>query len=83
MSGEVSLENGEKRVVFFHRKLLGPELVIVILTMPQNELKRRLQKRHFKKEEAKFVDYLMVRLGPITLDLNYSCSGLDIQWTRS
>ena len=42
------------------RKLLGPQLVIVILTMPQTQLRRRLQKRHFQKDDTKSVDVLMV-----------------------
>ena len=42
------------------RKLLGPELVIVMLTMPEDQIKRRLQRRHFHKEDAKLVDILMV-----------------------
>ena len=44
----------------FLRKCLGPELVIVLLTMPEDRRKDRLLKRHVKEGDAKFVDYLMV-----------------------
>ena len=47
-------------VIVFCRKLLGPELVIVILTMPSKNVKKRLQKRHPKKEDKEAVDLLMV-----------------------
>ena len=41
------------------RKLLGPELIIVILTMPNKNIKKRLIKRHH--QDKKLVDILMVK----------------------
>ena len=52
--------SGEESHLSLIRKLLGPELVIVMLTMPEDQIKRRLQRRHFHKEDAKLVDILMV-----------------------
>ena len=43
-----------------NRKILGPELVIVILTMPRKIVKKRLEERHPKKEEKGTIDRLMV-----------------------
>ena len=40
---------------------MGPELVIVLFTMADTDRRNRLEKRHIKKEDAKFVKYLMVR----------------------
>ena len=51
---------GEESHLSLIRKLLGSELVIVMLTMPEDQIKRRLQRRHFHKEDAKLVDILMV-----------------------
>ena len=39
---------------------MGPELIIVILTMPNKNIKKRLIKRHPK--DKKLVDILMVKL---------------------
>ena len=46
----------------FIRKLLGPDLVIVILTMPREKIRKRLKERHPKKEDKKLIDILMVIL---------------------
>lgn len=40
---------------------MGPELVIIVLTMPKKGIKERLLKRHYKDEDKGFVDILMVR----------------------
>ena len=42
------------------RKLLGPDLIIVILTMSEKNIERRLRDRHQK--DGKFVDMLMVQI---------------------
>ena len=42
------------------RKILGPELVIVILTMPREIVEKRLEERHPRKEEKGTIDRLMV-----------------------
>ena len=47
-------------VISVCRKFLGPELVIVILTMPSKNVKKRLKKRHPKKDDKKIIDWLMV-----------------------
>ena len=47
-------------VMVLCRTFLGPELVIVILTMPRKNVKKRLKKRHPKKEDKKIIDWLMV-----------------------
>ena len=44
------------------RKFLGPELVIVMLKMPRKENKKRLKKRHPKKSDKMFIEWLMVIL---------------------
>ena len=44
------------------RKFLGPELVIVILTMPRKDVKKRLEKRYPKIEDKATIDFLMVKL---------------------
>ena len=44
------------------RKFLGPELVIVIPTMPRKDVKKRLKKRHPKKSDKWIVEVLMVIL---------------------
>ena len=41
------------------RKFLGPQLVIVILTMQKEHRRKRLEKRH-KEEDTELVDVLMV-----------------------
>ena len=43
------------------RKFLGPELVIVILTMPRKDVKKRLEKRYPKIEDKATIDFLMVK----------------------
>ena len=45
---------------FIIRKLLGPDLIIVILTMSEKNIERRLRDRHQK--DGKFVDMLMVQI---------------------
>ena len=45
---------------------MGPEVVIVILSMPKKDVKKRLKKRHPKKEEKKLIDWLMVILLPFS-----------------
>ena len=42
------------------RKFLGPELVIVILTMSRGNIEKRLQKRHPKREDKEIIDWMMV-----------------------
>ena len=49
-------------VIVLCRKLLGPELVIVMLTMSRKNRKKRLQKRHPNKEDENFIDEMMVIL---------------------
>ena len=49
-------------VIVLSRKYLGPELVIVILTMSRENIKKRLQKRHPKKEDKETIDWMMVTL---------------------
>ena len=44
------------------RKFLGPELVVVILTMPRKIVKKRLKKRHPKKTDKGIIKWLMVLL---------------------
>ena len=46
---------------------MGPELIIVILTMPNKNIKKRLLKRHPK--DKKLVDILMVKLDIIFIFL--------------
>ena len=41
------------------RKLLGPELIIVVLTMTKKNMERRLRQRH--KKDKHLVDMLMVK----------------------
>ena len=43
------------------RKFLGPELVVVILTMPRKDVKKRLEKRYPKIEDKATIDFLMVK----------------------
>ena len=44
------------------RKFLGPELVVVILTMPRKNVRKRLKKRHPKKTDKGIIKWLMVIL---------------------
>ena len=46
----------------FCRKLLGPELVIVMLTMPKENVRERLRKRHINENSDQLLDYFMVKL---------------------
>ena len=41
---------------------MGPELFVVILTMPRKDVKNRLKKRHPKKSDKWIVEVLMVIL---------------------
>ena len=62
-SGEkISVLESSLSVMVLCRKFLGPELVIVILTMPSKSRKKRLKQRHPKKEDKEAVEVLMVIL---------------------
>ena len=42
------------------RKLLGPDLVIVMLTLPKESVRERLTKRHINENSEQLLDYMMV-----------------------
>ena len=58
-----------KSLNIFFRKLLGPDLVIVMLTMPKESVRERLNKRHANENSEQLLEYMMVKLSFYFLNL--------------